>query len=187
MANKKNKWNMAGTAGLVLGGVCIAYGLLTLLTGKIANASTGLAFLLSLLNFALWAAKFVGCILLMKFFMKRYAASESGITNKDTFSFGVIVALLSALICSAFQYANLVFINPESINAIFDTILQQYSSSFDSNTLNQFDSIKDKMPELTFTMNFIYCFLFGVILSAILSANIPSRNPFKTDSFIDEQ
>jgi hypothetical protein len=34
------------------------------------------------------------------------------------------------------------------------------------------------MGTVSFFTNLIYCFLFGVVLSAILSRNIPSRNPF---------
>ena len=39
-----------------------------------------------------------------------------------------------------------------------------------------------RTPTIMFLVNFLYCWLFGTSLSAILSRNIPSRNPF-----IDEQ
>ena len=34
------------------------------------------------------------------------------------------------------------------------------------------------MERVSFFTNLIYCFIFGTILSAILSSNIPSKNPF---------
>ena len=44
---------------------------------------------------------------------------------------------------------------------------------------------------ISFFTNLIYCFLFGTVLSAILSRNIPSRNPFadfrQNDNSPDEQ
>jgi hypothetical protein len=34
------------------------------------------------------------------------------------------------------------------------------------------------LPQYTFVSTLIYCFLYGSVLSAFLSRNIPSRNPF---------
>ena len=36
----------------------------------------------------------------------------------------------------------------------------------------------NNLPSFSFFVNLIYCWLFGTVLSAILSRNIPSRNPF---------
>ena len=35
-----------------------------------------------------------------------------------------------------------------------------------------------RLPTFSFFVNLFYCWLFGTVLSAILSRNIPSRNPF---------
>lgn len=178
MTDKKTLWSGGANAGLALGGVSIAYVLLTLLTGKLAGGSTGMAFLVSVLNFLLWAAKFAGCILLMKLFMKKFASLDPAIDNRDTFNFGVVAALLSAVLFSAFELAYLQFIAPDTIRDAFDTVMAQMSNQLDSNSLQAIDAIEDKLPQITFFSNLIYCFLFGTVLSAILSKNIPSRNPF---------
>jgi hypothetical protein len=57
-------------------------------------------------------------------------------------------------------------------------LMQQMAPMMDSNTIEQMDQMLEMMPQLTFFSNLIYCFLYGTILSFILSRNIPSRNPF---------
>ena len=59
-----------------------------------------------------------------------------------------------------------------------DTVMQAYAQILDSNTLSQMDKMLGKMPQITFFSNLIYCFIFGTVLSAILSRNIPSKDPF---------
>ena len=56
----------------------------------------------------------------------------------------------------------------------------------DSNSLAELDGMMDKLPQLTFFSNLIYCFIYGSLLSAILSRNIPSRDPFASNK-PDEQ
>jgi hypothetical protein len=36
----------------------------------------------------------------------------------------------------------------------------------------------EKLPQITFFSNLIYCTAYGTVLSFILSRNIPSRDPF---------
>ena len=67
---RKDLWDSAGKAGLVLGLVSCAYVIITFFLAKLSG-STGTAFLVVLLNFLLWAAKFGGCIYLMKLFMTK--------------------------------------------------------------------------------------------------------------------
>ena len=52
--------------------------------------------------------------------------------------------------------------------------------------MSQMDKMMGKMPQITFFSNLIYCFIFGTILSLILSRNIPSKDPFAA-SRPDEQ
>ena len=179
MTDKKTMWEEAGKAGLILGGISIAYALLTVLTSKLGTDKAGLAMLISLLNFGLWAAKFAACIYLMKLFMTRYAATDSEITNSQTFGFGVATALLSAILVAGFSLANILFITPDAIDTAFEMISEGYSSMLTSDAVDAMEQMKGMMPQIVFFSNLIYCFLFGTILSAILSRNIPSTNPFE--------
>ena len=173
--SRKDLWDSAGKAGLVLGLVSCTYVLLGQLLLK-AHGSAGLALLVTLLNFILWAGKVVGCIYLMKIFMKKYADAHPGISNSDTFRFGMVTALLSALIFAAFDMAYMTWIAPETINQALDTVRESYSSVIPAESLEAMEEIN--FSQLSFFTNLIYCFIYGTILSAILSRNIPSRNPF---------
>jgi len=170
--DKKEFWNAAGGAGLVLGLVSVIFFAANPLVAKLPPV------IAAVINAVLWLAKFVGCILLMQFFMKRFAAASSEVTNSDTFKFGLAVAMFSSLLYSASYLGYVVFINPDLIRDSINMALKQYSSLLDSNSLAAIEEMMPKLPSLTFFTNLVWCFMYGSVLSAILSRNIPSQNPF---------
>lgn len=169
---RKDMWNTAAKAGLVLGAVSAAYMFLTQL---MAGAS---GFMMTILSFLLWAAKFGGCIWLMSFFMKKFAAGHPEADNKATFNLGMATALLSALVYSAAAFANIAFISGDSLTEQMNLMMQQMGSMMDSNSMAMMETYMEKLPQITFFSNLLYCFIFGTVLSYILSRNIPSRDPF---------
>ena len=48
-----------------------------------------------------------------------------------------------------------------------------------SETLETIEQIMPKMPTIMFFSNLIYCTLFGIIVTAFVSKNTASSNPFK--------
>lgn len=177
---KKVMWNDGAKAGLGIGFIAIAYMLLTTMVGKLnAGGSTAVAMLVSGIDVLLWAGKFVGCIVLLKFLMKRFAAANEGVSNKDTFRFGVVSVLFSSLLYAGFYLAFVLFIAPDLLTESFDMVIQSYSSMMDANARESLAQMQASLPEMTFFTNLVYSFIYGVILSAILSRNIPSRNPFE--------
>ena len=110
--------------------------------------------------------------------MKIFAGTDERITNQDTFRMGTITALLSAFVFAAISYANIAFISADMYAEQIDALMQQMAPMMDSNTMSMMDKYMQNLPEITFISNLIYCFLYGTILSAILSRNIPSRDPF---------
>jgi hypothetical protein len=185
--SRKDLWDGAGKAGLVLGLVSSAYVLISMLLSKL-NGSTGMALLSTVLAFLLWALKFGGCIYLMKLFMTRFAAAHPGCDNSDTFRFGMATAFLSALIFSAFDMAYLTWIAPDTMSQAIETATEAYGSMLPAESLEAMQEMN--FGQISFFTNLIYCFLFGTVLSAILSRNIPSRNPFadnRPTSTPDEQ
>ena len=165
-------WNTAAKAGLVLGLIPTAYMFVTMwIAGTPGFVST-------ILSMILWIAKFIGCIWVMRFFMKKYAGEHPQIDNKDTFNLGMAMALLSALVYSAAAFANAAFISGDVLAEQINLSMQQMSSMMDSNSIAMMDSYLQKLPQLTFFSNLIYCTAFGTVLSFILSRNIPSRDPF---------
>ena len=175
MAEQKNSMlEQAGKAGLVLGGVSIVYMLLTMLTGKAAE--NGPAFLLGLVNVLLWAGKFVGCILLMRFFILRFAMKDPTVDNSRAFRFGTLTALLSALIYSAFYLAYVSFIAPDTFEEALSVLTD--NPMLDSNSISALEDMIPRMPTISFFVNLFWCWLFGTVLAAIFSRNISSKNPF---------
>lgn len=178
MTDKKTLFNSAGIGGLVLGGISIAY-----FVAGILMAKSGANTVTTLLSGLLWVAKFVGCIMLMKFFLKRYSAADPDADSSDVFRFGRLVALFSALLFSAFILAFSTYIDPEYFEDAILTAAQD-NPMFNGEMMDMVEEMLPKLPTITFFSQFIYCWLFGVVLSAIFSRNIPSSNPFDS---IDEQ
>ena len=171
---QKNMWNTAGKAGLFLGLTSTAILFISQSLGQIEIPSI----LNTILSFVLWAAKFVGCIWIMKFFMKKFASENGSVTNSGTFRLGMAMALLSALVYSAFAFANVAFISPDLFEGQIDAVMQQMGPMMDSNTQSLMETYLENLPQITFISNLIYCFLYGMILSFILSRNIPRKDPF---------
>ena len=171
---QKNMWNTAGKAGLVLGLASTAF---LFISQGVAHVQMP-AFVVSILSFVLWAVKFGGCIWLMKFFMKQFAAENGIKNNSQTFKFGMLTALLSALVYAAASFANVAFISPDLFAEQMDLVMQQMAPMMDSNTQSMLEKYFEILPQITFVSNLIYCFIFGTVLSFILSRNIPSTDPF---------
>ena len=175
MAEEKNIiWERAGKAGLVLGGVSIAYMLCTMLTARLAE--NGSAFLFSMLNLLLWLAKFIGCIYLMRLFMLRFSQADPSADNARVFRFGTMTALLSALLYSAFYLAYVSFIQPDFFSKSMEML--QDNPFLDSNSMSAIEEMMPKLPTISFFVNLFWCWIFGTVLAAIFSRNISSRNPF---------
>lgn len=180
--NRKDFWNEAGKAGLILGAISSVYMFITHLLPSTEH--TG--FLYSILTFILWGAKFAGCIWIMKIMMKRFALSNPTASNSDTFRFGMLSSLLSAFVFATISFVNVAYISADLYAAQQEALMQTYAQFFDSNMMAEMEKWTGRMPQLTFFSNLIYCTLFGVVLSFILSRNIPSKDPF-ADYKPDEQ
>ena len=158
----------------MLGGVSIAYLLCTMLTGKLAE--NGPVFLMSVVNLLLWLAKFAGCIYLMRWFMLRFSQADPEADNARVFRFGTLTALLSALLYAGAYLAYTTFIAPDSFDQAMEILRD--NPMIDANTMDQMEQMIPQMPTFSFFFNLIYCWLFGTVLSAIFSRNIPPQNPF---------
>lgn len=180
MTEKNIIWESAGRAGLALGGVSTLYLLGTMLTARVAEAGGAAGILMTLVNAALWLAKFGGCIFLMRHFMLRFSHADPSADNARVFRFGALTALLSALIYAAAYLAYTTFLAPDIFEQVVG-ILQE-NPMMDANSMAMMEEMLPKMPAIGFFANLIYCWLFGTILAAIFSRGIPPRNPF-----IDEQ
>ena len=186
--SRKEFWDGAGKAGLVLGLVPIVYMLIEQLLLQDAAQKLGTT-PLAIVTFLLWAAKFVGCILLMRWYMRSFAAAHENLTHREASQYGTAIALTSALIYSAFVLAWSKFIDPEMFSRAIETATEQYSAFLDSNTMEMMEQMQGKMPVIAFFSHFIWCFLYGSVLSSILSSRIGrdidpfagGKDPFTSD------
>ena len=178
----KDMWESAGYAGLALGLVSAAYMIINSYLGA-SGLSAGTT---ALIQMPLWIAKFVGCILLMKFFMKKFHAAHPNSANRDVRRMGVATALLSAFLFAAIQYIFMAYIQADLYASQYELILQQYSSGMDLNTMNMMEKFVDMLPQISFFSSLLYCFAYGSIIAAILSRNIAGNDPF-ADFKPDEQ
>ena len=178
----KDMWESAGYAGLALGLVSAAY----MIINSYLGASGLSAGTIALIQMPLWIAKFVGCILLMKFFMKKFHAAHPNSANRDVRRMGVATALLSAFLFAAIQYIFMAYIQADLYAEQYEVILQQYSSGMDLNTMNMMEKFVDMLPQISFFSSLLYCFAYGSIIAAILSRNIAGNDPF-ADFKPDEQ
>lgn len=177
---KRSVWNQAAVPGLVLGGVSIAYELSGLAVGFIK-----MPLLSGAIGLLLWIAKFVGCILLLKAFMKKYAANNSNATHADIIRFGLVTTLLSAIVYSGLYLAYTIYIVPDVLDQSVDMVTSLYSNKMSAKDIGQIENLKADLPKYICVFNFLRCLFFGVLFSTILSRSIVSSNPFKDNESID--
>lgn len=182
MENSENNgksafWNLAGIGGLALGGLSSAYLLISYLLTLLPSGNVAVNLISSLGGVALWIAKIVACLALLKYFLKRYASTDTGIGNGDVFRFGSVVAILSALIYAGFYMAYVTYFAPDTFSAVLELMADNPMVTEDA--LSQMEELIPRLPVMSFFMNFIYCAIFGTVASAIYSRNIPSSNPFE--------
>ena len=171
---KNGLWDSADKAGLIFGAISSAYMFATQFMASCEMSS----FAQMAVTAVLWIAKFVGCIWLMMFFMKKLVKDFPQAQNSSTFRFGCLTAVLSSLIYAAVSFANYEFLFPDYMSGQMDAMMQQMAPMMESNTLAQTEKMLDNMSSITFFSNLIYCSIYGILLSGILSRMIPSKDPF---------
>ena len=119
--------------------------------------------------------------------MLKFAVNHPELTPKSSFRFGMFTALTSAIIVAGVNLINLTVISPDSMSQMIDTYMQAYSSTMalgDSDRV-ALERTMSKLPQISFFVTLVYCFLYGVIASKIFSMSIPPRDVF--GDTVDEQ
>lgn len=172
---RRERWNAAGKAGLIFGVIPVVHMYLNrgLVTPE-TNYYLGTA-----IHWILWIAKFIGCIWLMKHVMSEFVSRHTDADNSDTFRLGMTIAFLSALIFSAFSFADIAYISPDLYKTSMPEMMEALSPMMSEDELDMFKELTQRLPQITFFGILIRCFIYGTVLSFILSRSIPSRNPFE--------
>lgn len=158
-------WNEAAKGGALLGAVSVSC-----LCLKEWAGTTESAFLMQAAAVVLWAVEFFGCILLMKKLMLDLRDRYEGVKMEQTYKLGRRVALLSGLLLASAQALFILRMPPENLDTLMDTVGSSFGlTSADRENLG---GMLDRMPLYTFLFQWAYCFLYGTVLSSILSRYI---------------
>ena len=169
--DNRGLWNEAARQGLLFGG--LSSGCLIL---KNLSELSGSSFLIQAAFILLWAVEFFGCILLMKKAMLDLRDKYDGVGMEESFRFGRRIALLSGLILASVNAVILMKVAPDTL----ESALEEASSlmSLSASQREEMEPLLDRMPVITFFAQWIYCFLYGTVLSSIMSRYIFVRNLF---------
>ncbi len=172
--DSKTLWNEAGRVGLVFGGfssLCLVL--------KEGAALTGSMFLVQAAAIILWAVEFFGCILLMKKYMLDLRDKFDGVTMEDTYRFGRRVGLLSGLILASVDAFLIMKLPQDTVADVVNELTSSVSAQLGSSYAGQVEQVVDRLPLYTFIFQWLYCFLYGSLLSGILSRYIFLQNNFQ--------
>ena len=172
----------AAKTALVFGAISGGY---IFISQLLAQAESQL--LVSAVSGILWLGKLVGCILLMRFFMKKLLGSYEGVSRQNLLAYGTQIALFSAIITAACSYIAVQYVFPGQTKDIFDTfgVYIRNNGMMDSNSLAQLDKMEGNFGVICLVSNLIWCFVYGWILSSIMSSSlVRKKNIFDDDDDI---
>ena len=152
-----SKLSLAAKDGLILAAVTVVVSTLTFLTKN------------SFLSTLLWLVKLGGSIWLLWVILKRYGKDHP---NESTFGYGVLVCLLSAIVCSVWAFVEYQFLFPNAVAEAFEemyTNFEQMGAMFPDSVSDIMLKMEDNYAQINCITSFFWCVLLGVIFSAILS------------------
>ena len=158
-------WNEAAKAGVLFGAVSAGC-----LLGKEAAGLSGSSFLMQAAAIILWVVEFFGCILLMKKVQLDLRDKYQDVKMEDTFRLGRRAALLSGLLLASAQALVILYTPQETIDTLIGELSQ--SMNITSTQQEQMEGVLDRLPVFTFLFQWLYCYLYGTVLSSIMSRYI---------------
>lgn len=162
------KWSLAAKDGLPLAAVTVVVSTLSFLTKN--------AFLSTLL----WLVKLGGSIWLLSVIMRRYGKAHP---EESTFSYGLIVCLLSALVCAVWSFIEYQYLFPGAVAEAFEQMysgLEQMGSMIPEGFTDVMLKMEDNFAQINCISTFIWCTVLGLLFSAVL-ARTGSRKSVFTD------
>jgi hypothetical protein len=159
-------WNLASKNGILLGmfsTLCLALKQVSALIGSETLASGA--------GIILWTLEFVGCIWLLRRFMKRYVADYPDATNAETYALGKRTCLFSSLILAAALVFMVLYVPDNLFSRSFQDLSETYSAMLDPSVLEGMN-LADR-PGIVFFSQFLYCWVYGILVSSFLSRSIP--------------
>jgi len=171
MENKfDSKWSGAAKDGLILSLVTVV-----VITLQVLTEST-------FLNLLLWIIKLVGSIWILSIFMKRFHTEKPG---ESAFTYGFKVCLCSAVVCAVYSLLLYGFIFPdyasESINKAMESLGSKAALPEMEEITDVMAKMEDNYAQIQCISTFVWCTLFGLIVSAIIGRSLNSKKDIFQD------
>ena len=158
-------WNEAGKGALFIGGLSVLC-----LSLKELSAASGSTFLMTAAAIILWVVEFFGCILLMKRFLLDYRDKCEDAQMGDVARQGRRMALLSGLLLASAQALFIMQMPSEEMAGLVDQVSQ--SMAMGAAQKEAMEAVLPRLPLFTFIFQWAYCYLYGMVLSSVLSRYI---------------
>ena len=165
-SNGSSKWSLAARDGLILAAVTVVVSTLTFLTEN------------TFLSTLLWLVKLVGSIWLLRVIMKRYAADHP---DESAFGYGVLVCVLSALVCAVWAFVEYQFLFPDAVAKAFEQAyesFEQMGATMPDGVEDILLKMEDNYAQINCITTFFWCSLLGILFSAILSRTGKPKSVF---------
>ncbi len=163
-----SNWSEAARDGLFLALVTVV---LISFNALVENAA---------LKFLFWLVKFVGSVWLLYFFMRKFRKVEP---DSSVFKQGVRICLFSSLICAVYIFFMYTFLFPEMVSEMFEAFYSAPEfASLSSNVTDMLLKIEDNFAKYSCISTFIWNFILGVIISAIIARSITRKTIFTDDN-----
>ena len=164
-----SKWSLAARDGLILAAVTVVVSTLTFLTKN------------SFLGTLLWLVKLAGSIWVLSVIMKRYGKDHPG---ESTFGYGVMVCVLSALVCAVWAFVEYQFLFPGAVADAFEQMyasIEQMGGMVPDNFTDMMLRVEDNYAQINCITTFFWCTLLGLLFSAIISHSGARKSVFSDE------
>lgn len=122
--------------------------------------------------------KLVGLIWLMRFMMLRLRDRYEGVRRRELLSYGVWIALFSALITGICSYVCIEYAFPNFYADAFNTLWESMAPMMDANTNAVMSTMESYYSVISLASVTLWCFIYGWILSGILSSRCAPASIF---------
>jgi len=161
-----SKWSLAAKDGLILAAVTVVISTLTFLTRN------------SFLSTLLWLVKLGGSIWVLSVIMKRYGKTHP---DESPFGYGVIVCVLSALVCAVWAFIEYQFLFPDAVAEAFEqmyTSFEQMGAMVPEGFSDIMLKMEDNYAQINCLSTFFWCVVLGLAFSAILARTGKPKSVF---------
>ena len=168
-------WNQAGQAGLVLGAATIAFTFVGGLCGGVSGFGG------RLLSTLVTLAKLATCVWILRRFLLKLKEDFPDAGYKALHGYGMRTTLCSSLLVAAYALVPFLIDGDETARlarASAEEAFSQFGMALDANTQAALETTLNNLPVISFFSMFLYCLLWGWVLTSAFSRQICPPDPF---------